>query len=134
MFRNLSVNRQAPATGFTLVELLITIFVLAIGITSAILFYTNAMRATEYARDITEATTQAQYIFEEMRTRPSLSNITATNWDTWSQSAGIKSLPSETINVVYANMLADPLDITTTVNWQKYSRQNSVSLRTELTK
>ena len=127
-------QRRKGTEGLSLVELLVTVFVLSVGVLSAIMFYTNAMRATEFARDITLATTHGDYLFEEMQTRPSLSNITGTNWDTWAQTEGIKTLPSETISVTYANATAVPLEVSATVSWEKYERQNNLDLETKITK
>ena len=120
--------------GVTLAELLIAIFVLSVGVLSALLFFTNAMIATELARDITVATSDAEGILEEMQTRSSLANVTSTDWTTWAQGQGLNTLPSETYNVYFVNAASDPLDITTTVGWTKKGRSNTVVLKTMLTK
>ena len=116
----------------TLVELLITVFVLSIGILSTLLFFTNAMRSTEFARDITEATSHAGTVLEEMHTRETLANIAQTDWSAWSLGEGINTLPSESVTVAITNAAADPLDITVTVNWTRSQRQNTMSLKTRI--
>ncbi len=120
--------------GLTLVEVLITVFVLSVGILSTLLFFTNSIISTEYARDLTVATSHSEYILEEMKTRPTLANITSTNWSTWFTGQSVDFLPSETVSVTYVNSASNPLDITAQVSWTKKSRTNSVSLRTKLTK
>ncbi len=127
------IKLRKPA-GMTLAEILIAVFVLSIGILSALMFFTSAMIATETARDMTEATTHAEYTLEEMKTRSSLANITGTNWVSWASGASLNTLPSETVTVTFVNASADPLDITVTVGWTKKGRSNNVALRTEMHK
>ena len=128
MFRNKKIQ------GVTLPELLIAVFVLSIGILSALMFFTSAMIATETARDMTVATTHAEYTLEEMKDRSTLANITSTNWTSWASTASLATLPSETLTVTIANSSADPLDITVTVGWTKKGRTSNVALRTEIHK
>ncbi len=120
--------------GFTLLEVLIATFVLVLGIVSTFLFFTNAMTSTQYAADVTTATSHAEYVFEEMKTRAALSDITNTNWTTWAQNENLNTLPQESIVVQIADAQGDPLDIQLAVNWTRKSRQNNVNLRTQMTK
>jgi len=120
--------------GLTLAELLLTVFVLSVGILSTVLFFTTVMQSTQYASDITEATSHAEYVFEEMRTRSTLANITSTDWPVWAASQGFVTLPSEDISVDIVDPAADPLVIHITVSWVRNSRQNNIVLSTEITK
>ena len=120
--------------GFTLPEILVTTFVLSIGMLSVLLFFSNAMTATQYARDLTVPTSHAEYIFEEMKERSTLANITGTNWVSWAQAAGLNTLPGESVAVAFANTQNNPLNITTTVDWVRKLRANNVSLTTQMTK
>ena len=120
--------------GITMLEVLLTVFVLSIGILSSLMYFTASMNAGELAKDITVATTHGESILEEMSSRPTLANITSTNWEIWTTTAGVTPLPSESIAVVYQNPASDPLAIDVTVSWTRRSRQSSVSLSTELTK
>jgi len=120
--------------GLSLAELLISVFVLSIGILSVLLFYTNTIASVQYARDMTLATTHGEYLLEEIQTRSSLANITATDWVAWSEAAGLNTLPSESIDVDFADTTANPLDITTTINWVRNERESSISLTTHITK
>ncbi len=115
-------------------EVLVATFVLTVGVLSAFLFFTNAMNAAKYARDITTATSQAEYILEEMETRNSLVNITATDWTAWAQAESLNGLPSEVISVVYANAVSDPLEINAVVSWVRDERTNNITLTTQMTK
>lgn len=120
--------------GFTLLEVLTATFVLVLGIVSTFLFFTNAMTSTQYAADVTTATSHAEYVFEEMKTRAALSDIAATDWTTWAQNENLNTLPQESIVAQIADAQGDPLDIRLAVNWTRKSRQNSVNLRTQMTK
>lgn len=120
--------------GMSLVELLISVFVLSIGILGLMLFFTNAMLSTELAREITVATSHAEYTLEEMKTRSTLANITSTNWVSWYTGQSLNTLNSEALTVTITNTSADPLDITATITWNKRGRTNTVSLTTKIHK
>jgi prepilin-type N-terminal cleavage/methylation domain-containing protein len=119
---------------FSLVEIMVTVLILTVGILGTLLYFTTGLKSTEAARDITVATTHGEYLLEEMCVRPTLLNITGTNWNTWRTQAGLNTLPSETITVAYANPAADPLRVDVTVNWTRKSRASQVILTTEMTK
>jgi len=127
-------KRLQSQNGFSLAELLVTVFVLSIGISSTLLFFTNTIAALQYARDTTMATSHAEHILEEMKTRSSLSNITTTDWETWFNSESLDALPNEAVSVAFADSSADPLEVTATVNWTRNERDNTVNLTTEMTK
>ncbi|MFA5060303.1 MAG: prepilin-type N-terminal cleavage/methylation domain-containing protein [Candidatus Omnitrophota bacterium] len=120
--------------GLSLAELLVAVFILAIGVLSAVMFFANAIASTEFANNITIATSHAEHILEEMRTRSSLSNITSTNWSTWGQDDGMITLPSETISVTYTNPLANPLEAAVAIGWTKSGRTSNVTMTTRITK
>lgn len=124
------INKKA----FTLVEIMVTVFILTVGIVGVLLYFTTGLRSTEVARDLTVATTHGEYVLEEMYVRPTLLNITGSDWDTWRTQAGLNTLPSETITVAYADPSADPLHVDVTVGWIRKSRASQVILTTELTK
>jgi prepilin-type N-terminal cleavage/methylation domain-containing protein len=120
--------------GLTLVELMITIFILTIGIMSALLFFVTAMASTEFARDTTVASTHANYLFEHMTTLATLTAITTEDWTTWAVNNGLNTLPGETFTVSYEDPEADPLQVTAAISWTRRNRNNEVLLITELTK
>lgn len=121
--------------GLTLVEVLVAAFILVVGILSVFLFFTNAMKATQYAQDLTLATSHAENVLEEMKIKSTLAEITGENWTTWAQSQGFNTLPSESTSVSYpAGDSADPLDIQVTVSWTRDGRSNNIVLRTHMTK
>ncbi len=128
------IIKMRGSSGFTLAELLVATFVLVVGVLSALLFFSNAMNATQYAGDVTEATSHGEYVLEEMKTRTTLANIAGTNWSAWVTGESIYSLPGESITVAITNAQANPLDIDLDVSWTRKSRTNNVSLRTRITK
>ena len=120
--------------GLTMAELIVTIFVLAVALSSVLMFFANARVAEQYASDSTVAVSHTEYMMEEMRARTTLANITGTNWTNWSTVKGLSNLPSETLNVVYTNSAADPLEITLNVGWTRNARAYTYSLLTRMTK
>jgi prepilin-type N-terminal cleavage/methylation domain-containing protein len=128
------IKKLQSQGGLTLVEIMITILILSVGILSSLLYFTTISASNELARNLTTATTHAEYILEEMRLRPSLSNITGTDWHTWASGQSILSLGSETINVTYTNATAVPLAVSTVVSWQGRTGAKNVTILTEFTK
>jgi prepilin-type N-terminal cleavage/methylation domain-containing protein len=120
--------------GFTLVELLMAVFVLAVGIMGILLLYTNSMLSSEFAWDMTTATSHAEYILEEMQARESLNDIRSTNWGMWAQKQGLNTIPHETIAVDFPHVSGNPLDILVTVSWKRKLRTNHITLKTKMTK
>ncbi len=120
--------------GLTMAELIVAIFILAVSISSVMMFFANARIAEQYARDSTVAASHGEYLLEEMRARTTLANITGTNWVNWTGTKGLNTLPSENISVAYTNSAADPLEITVNVNWTRNARGYIQSLLTRLTK
>ena len=120
--------------GQTLAELLLAVFILSIGIISTLSFFSNALITTDYARDLTTATTHAEYILEEMQTRPSLFDLIHTDWAKLAQQEGFDMLPEENFDIAFLDPASDPLDIQVTVSWTKKMRKNNVILKTALTK
>jgi prepilin-type N-terminal cleavage/methylation domain-containing protein len=120
--------------GLTLVEILVAVFILTVGILSCFLYFSGAMNSTGMARDLTIATTHAEYVLEDMRARATLAEITAEDWSQWAKSTKLNVLPQETIKVTFADLGADPLPTSVTVQWIRKGRSHSVNLQTELTK
>ena len=126
--------KNARQAGLTFVELLITVFVFSGAILGALMFFVNAMSASQYAKDITTVTSHAEYVMEEMESRATLANITATNWVAWYAGQGVASLPAETLNVTFTNAAADPLDIRVNLGWSTKTRSLNETFVTRMTK
>ncbi|MFH1360812.1 MAG: prepilin-type N-terminal cleavage/methylation domain-containing protein [Candidatus Omnitrophota bacterium] len=125
------MRQNRVSSGMTLAELLVAMFVIVLGMLSALLFFTNSIKAGEYARDITLATTHAEYILEEMRTTSYSDLVNGDYWSGWVQSEGLNTLPSESV-VILVNAEDDPLAIETTVSWTRDGRTGNVGLTTQI--
>ena len=130
----MSIDRQKKNSGFTLIELLLAVFILSTGIVGTLSFFVNAMQSTEYARNMTVATSHAEYILEEMQTLESLSDVKNRDWAVWAKQQGLITLPNETVRVDITNSLHNLLDIQATVSWTKNLRVNKIVLKTQLTR
>jgi len=119
--------------GMTLAEVLLAAFILTTAIAGAFLFFSQAMISSELSRDITVATSHAEYILEEMQEKDTLGEVVTKDWNQFAIDNGLKTLPQETINVQFANEFSNPVDAHVTVAWVK-GRANKVSLDTKITK
>jgi hypothetical protein len=120
--------------GLTFAELIVTAFVLVTAIVGALLFFTNALIATQYARDLTIVASHGDRLFEEMRSRPTLLNIVRTDWTAWAAGQRGDRLPDETVRVAYTNMVAVPLEITVDVVWTRKSSEYHETFMTRIKK
>jgi len=119
--------------GFTLVELLVAIFVLALGVAGALNFFVGSAAAVRYAEDLTTAYVHLEYVLEEMKTHEELSTITANDWNNWAAGKGLNDLPDETFSVNYpAGTEVDPLQIQVSVSWTRRGETQTVSLATQI--
>jgi Tfp pilus assembly protein PilV len=113
--------RMLNKKGLTFAELIVTAFVFVTAVVGVLLFFTNALMATQYARDITVAASHGDRLFEEMHSRGTLSNIVRTDWAEWSASQPGDRLPDEAVSVQYTNAAAVPLEIRADVSWTRKS-------------
>jgi Tfp pilus assembly protein PilV len=113
--------------GFTLMEVVIGTFLIAVGLVALMSAFLSGLLLVESGRNQTSANADARAIFEEMRrlSASGLAGVTTRNWSTWSASAGLTTLPSETVSVSFRNPNADPLEATVTVNWTEKTRNRS---------
>lgn len=117
----------------TLVEILVAVFILTVGIVGSLLFLVNAMTATETARDLTTATTHAESVLEEMKSRLSLDDIQLTDWKAWAKAEGFDSLPNEQLDVQFEPPGGNPLKIDVTIRWARVGRPaGKVEMYTEM--
>ena len=120
--------------GLTLAELMVTAFVLVTAIVGVLLFFTNALMATQYAHDLTVATSHGDWLLGEMQSRPTLSDIVKTDWTAWFASQSGDRLPGEAVSVKYTNAVAVPLEITADVSWNRKSRDYRETFVTRMKK
>ena len=124
--------------GVTLVEIMVSVFVLSVGITGSLAYFTTAKAATLLSRDTTTAMSHGEYILEEMSALSTLAEIIAEGdpdyWSDFITAQNLDTLDSEVITIAFADTEADPLNITVTVGWETNTRVRNISLITELTK
>jgi prepilin-type N-terminal cleavage/methylation domain-containing protein len=120
--------------GFTLVELLIAVFILSVTISGVLLLYVTSMMSSQLAWDTTVATSHAEYILEEAQTLDSIDKIKNFNWQGWAEVQGLNTLTSEKIDVAFSDIGTNLLGIQVTVRWMSKSRQRDVVLKTKLAK
>jgi Tfp pilus assembly protein PilV len=120
--------------GFTLVELLIAVFVLAGAISGVLLLFSVSMMSSELAWDTTVATSHAEHILEEMQSHDSLPAILAVDWENWVVGQGLNTLPQEAIDIAFMDSSSNPLDVRVNVHWMRKSRANEVTLKTKIAK
>ena len=130
----LNFMRLKPSNAFTLVELLISAFILLVGICGMLFSYVHFMKSSQVSWDMTVASNHVESILEEMQTKPRLQDVISTDWDEWAQKMRLKTLPGEIFSVTYTDPSADPLDIQLAARWQRGNDGHGVSLRTALTK
>jgi prepilin-type N-terminal cleavage/methylation domain-containing protein len=120
--------------GFTLVELLLAVFILSVGIVGIMLLFSQSIISTEYAWGKTIAVSHAEQVLETMQLMDTLNEVTAMDWRLWADSQRLYSLPSESLAVSFANPSDDPLIIQVTINWVHKQRKMQVTLNTQMTK
>jgi len=114
--------------GFTLVELILTVAILAFAISGILLLFINCAFINEANRNLSIATSHAQFVMEDIRssqfgTLKADINNGSWNWDTTAiNSAGLTALNIESIATQAAG--TEPLDITVTVAWQDRAQRN----------
>lgn len=139
--------------GFTLLELMIGLFILLIGIVGILSVYVYCYSLNETSRNITQAVNDGRSVFEAMRqeTEITLWNVEYTDWESWAKGTAstisgrvnntpLTSLSQEDIDVAIVE-IGDPplkisaLQITVTISWAEIGgRQRSTSLMTLMTR
>jgi prepilin-type N-terminal cleavage/methylation domain-containing protein len=120
--------------GFTLVELLLAVMILAGAISGILMLMTSSMISSRQAWDTTVATSHGEHVLEEMQRRETLDEILTNDWSQWAVEQRLNTLPEENIKVIFTDPGSDPLDIKVYVHWNNESRINQIAFRTQLTK
>lgn len=126
------ILKKSP--GLILAEVLISVFILSVGISGMLMFFAHTMTSVEFAGDVVSATTHAQSVLEEIQSRDSLFEITSVNWNAWAQKEGLPTLPNEKIDIALANTLVNPLDVQVTVHWDRRTKLMNISLNAKIAK
>ncbi len=127
-------RRKKADGGFSLVELVTAVFIIAVGVTALIGQLEASYKVTAVNRETNKATAHLQAVMEQVISVP-FSDIVRTypnGTAACSQSAELSDpMEGEYIVVEYVDENADPLQITLTVHWMSFNgRQCSRSLTT----
>ncbi len=144
-------NQHLFKKSFALMELMLAALFLTIIFLSLITSFIACLLLNESNRNLSIATTHAQYIMEEIKDSVSTVNgfdnlrvTVPTQWN-WSESGdftsrGLSYLSGENINVTFSdavsggvpNSTSQLLDVRVTVNWLDRARNHNVALETFL--
>ena len=126
---------RRKSRGLTLMEVLITMSVFATAILALLGIYGNLASMRETGRNLNQAMSDARKVLETIRQNSGsgLASVTGTNWGTWAQQNNLTSLSAETVTVSYANVNADPLNVTVSVAWTERGRARSTTLQSFIT-
>jgi len=125
--------------GFTLSELLLAAAILAFVLAGLLALFLNCVVLNDANRNLTVATTHAQYIMEQIKGTDFAqleTNINSGNWDLntsqiQSTPYNLNALNNETINTNVGIGTTNPLEISVIVQWNdRGGRPRSVGLNT----
>lgn len=128
----MGVLRQKKA--FTLIELLLAVFILAFGIASILQLFSQSILSSNAAWDLTVASSHAETLLEEMQSRETLDSIISENWDQWGRANDLNQLPDEQIQIKMNDHQMDPLPINVIISWDRSGRKQSVQFQSRFTK
>jgi len=126
--------------GLTLTELLLAAAILAFVLCGLLVLFTHCVLLNESNRNLTQATSHAQYVLEDIRNTNFYeigTKIDNGDWD-WVEAdivaVGLVALKNEVIDTNHG-VAIDPLEVTVIVTWNDQSqRQRQTQLITLITK
>ena len=123
--------------GFTLLELMIAMFILTVGLLGILLSNTTSKNASVRMNERILALQDAHRVIELMRGASSVGNFPGNVTNTYPDGVpvlGFDTLADQEITVDYTDIEADPLDVTVSVTWSELgTRDASTQLRTLIT-
>jgi len=136
--KKIGIGRLAKA--LTLAEIVITAGILALVCSMLFLSFVNCIILNESSRNLTRASSHAQYVIEDIKNADvsSLqSNINNGSWD-WGvadiSSRGLEALDAESIDTNEIGTDPDLLDVVVNINWQdRGGRVRNITIETLIT-
>jgi prepilin-type N-terminal cleavage/methylation domain-containing protein len=123
--------------GFTLIELMVSLFIIVVGLLGIILANIYTQRTSDGTYEKMVAVQDAHRVLEMMRSASKTGTFPANVTSAFPQGAavaGFTNLSTERVTVTYSDALGDPLDVTVTTSWRERGMRNtSTQLRTLLT-
>jgi len=126
-------NQALSQSGFTLIEILITMLILEIGLLGTAALTTGIIRGNYFAKNITTATAIAETQLESVQ-REGYDNATTTKFPSSAQTVSMGGVNfSRTTNITDDSPAANMKTITVAVNWNEANNvARSVTLQTIL--
>ncbi|GEM_PF-1524371 len=118
---------KGNAKGFTLIEVVVSTLIVAVGIVALLGAFLSGLILVESGRGTAVASADARAVFEEMRrlSAGGIGPVTARDWAAWSRGAGLTTLQNEAVSVRFRNPAVDPVEATVTVSWSERNRNRS---------
>lgn len=123
---------QKRSKGFTLVELMVTVFILTVGLSALMEGFASLLYLIDTAREETTATADLRNMFE--RIKSSSFDQTPTRFPHGTVDGPVSArywtlignytLKNENITVTYTNPAADPLEVRAIVQWRDTRGKN----------
>ncbi|OQA57305.1 MAG: hypothetical protein BWY42_00641 [Candidatus Omnitrophica bacterium ADurb.Bin277] len=131
-------NIKKNSRGFTIIELMIALFVSALAISGYIGANIVTQRQAEALNERAIAIQEANRVIEQMRNASAggifPANVVAA-FPNDRTVPGMNALTNEQVRVSYASTTAEPLDATITVTWLSHTgRSSTAALRTYISK
>ena len=120
--------------GFTFVEVLVAVFILATAISGTLFLYTSSMLSSQQAWDTTVAIAHGEQVLEQMQSRKTLGQILNPNWQNWAKGQNLYTVPQEDIEITFSNSGNDPVDVQVKVSGLSKLRENQIVLKTKITR
>ena len=124
-------SSEKNSRGFTLVELLVAMGILAFTISALLLAFVNCQLLNESNNNLVMATNDAQYVLEEIRST-GYANV-HTFMDSFDP-LYFNNLRNERMTFPGHNVGTDIADITVRVDWTERGRNRNVSLSTQFSR
>jgi len=130
--------------GFTLAELMLAAFIIAFVLSGLLLLFTNCMLLNNASRNLSVATSHAEYVMEAVRAtsftglETTINNGGSSGWDLTTAVLAqapynFSTLPDESI-ATSVFQSGNPLGVSVTVNWNdRGPKARSTELRTYIT-
>lgn len=128
--------RTGKTGGFTLIEVVVSTLIVAVGIVALLGAFLSGLILVESGRGMAVASADARSVFEEMRrlSAGGIGPVTGRDWASWSRGAGLNTLQNEAVAVGFRNPAVDPVETTVTVSWSERNRNRSSAFTGFLTR
>ncbi|MBF0122795.1 MAG: type II secretion system protein [Candidatus Omnitrophica bacterium] len=147
-FPKVIAQRLGSRSGFTLVEVMVSVGILGFILSAMLLLFINGIALNAVSRNLTVALSHTQYVLEDIRNAafsnvPALIDSSSWNWDTTTANARVSNaLKNELINVscldsggvqIACATSSIPLTVMVTVSWtESAGRPRSVEITTKM--